>query len=228
MAASPVSTREYATANRGLTDLALRFAIMDKFPDVRQILTIAGPNIESITAPADAAVCARIANDEMAALVAAHPDRFIGACACLPMSDVDAALAEAERAIDTLGFRRRRDLHRHRRQAARLAGVPADLRADGGSTTCRSCCTRAGPTRPSTTRARPHRSSSSTRTSAGRTNRRWPWRGWLSAACMERFPNLKIITHHAGGLVPFFHKRIELSWDFNEQLMGYAARRRTT
>ena len=60
--------------------------------------------VESITAPADAASCARIANDEMAALVAAHPDRFIGACACLPMTDVDAALAEAERAIDTLGF----------------------------------------------------------------------------------------------------------------------------
>jgi predicted TIM-barrel fold metal-dependent hydrolase len=69
-----------------------------------EILTIAGPNIESITAPPDAALCARIANDEMAALVAAHPDRFIGACACLPMTDIDAALAEAERAIDTLGF----------------------------------------------------------------------------------------------------------------------------
>jgi predicted TIM-barrel fold metal-dependent hydrolase len=95
---------KYATANRGLTDLPLRFSIMDKFPDVRQILTIAGPNIESITAPADAALCARIANDEMAALVAAHPDRFIGACACLPMTEIDAALAEAERAIDTLGF----------------------------------------------------------------------------------------------------------------------------
>ena len=38
---------------------------------------------------------------------------------------------------------------------------------------------------------------------------------------MDRFPSLKIVTHHAGGLVPFFHKRIELSWDFNEQLMGY-------
>ena len=28
-------------------------------------------------------------------------------------------------------------------------------------------------------------------------------------------------THEAGGMVPFFHKRIELSWDFNERLMGY-------
>ena len=59
----------YATANRGLTDLSLRFSIMDKFPDVRQLLTIAGPNLESIWTPADAADCARIANDEMAELV---------------------------------------------------------------------------------------------------------------------------------------------------------------
>jgi aminocarboxymuconate-semialdehyde decarboxylase len=38
---------------------------------------------------------------------------------------------------------------------------------------------------------------------------------------LERFPKLKILTHHAGGLVPFFAKRIELSWEFNRQLMGY-------
>jgi aminocarboxymuconate-semialdehyde decarboxylase len=95
---------KYAQANKGLTDLDLRFRVMDKYPDVRQILTIAGPNIESITSPADAIECARMANDEMAALVATRPDRFIGACACLPMSDVDAALAEAERTIDQLGF----------------------------------------------------------------------------------------------------------------------------
>ncbi len=38
---------------------------------------------------------------------------------------------------------------------------------------------------------------------------------------LERFPRLKILTHHAGGMVPFFAKRIELSWDFNEKLMGY-------
>ena len=40
---------------------------------------------------------------------------------------------------------------------------------------------------------------------------------------MERFPSLKVITHHAGGLIPFFHKRIELAWDFNQRRMGYEA-----
>lgn len=38
---------------------------------------------------------------------------------------------------------------------------------------------------------------------------------------LERFPGLKIITHHAGGMLPYFHKRIELAWDFNVERMGY-------
>src|SRR5262245_23769806 len=70
---------KYWSANPGLTDLDIRFRTMDAYPDVRQILTIAGPNIESITSPQDAVECARIANDEMAELVAKHPDRFITA-----------------------------------------------------------------------------------------------------------------------------------------------------
>ena len=45
---------KYWKANPGLTDLDIRFRVMDQVPDVRQILTIAGPNVESITAPADA------------------------------------------------------------------------------------------------------------------------------------------------------------------------------
>jgi predicted TIM-barrel fold metal-dependent hydrolase len=59
------------------------------------------------------------------------------------------------------------------------------------------------------------------------TNFGWPFETSKAMArlafggVLERFPALKIITHHAGGLVPFFHKRIELAWDFNEQLMGY-------
>src|SRR4029078_5370829 len=38
---------------------------------------------------------------------------------------------------------------------------------------------------------------------------------------LERFPMLKIVTHHAGGMIPYFHKRVQRSWDFNEMRMGY-------
>ena len=41
----------------------------------------------------------------MAELVSKCPDRFIAAVACLPMNDIDAALAEAERAVKELNFK---------------------------------------------------------------------------------------------------------------------------
>lgn len=47
---------------------------------------------------------ARQANDQLAAAVAAHRDRFAG-FATLPMSEPDAAAAELERAIRSLGFK---------------------------------------------------------------------------------------------------------------------------
>ncbi len=42
-------------------------------------------------------------NDDLAAAVAAHPDRFVG-LAALPMQDVDAACTELERAVKDLGL----------------------------------------------------------------------------------------------------------------------------
>ena len=86
-------------AHPGLTDLDVRFRAMDKYPDYVQVLTIAGPNVESITEPKDAVELAKIANDEMAELIAKYPDRFATAIACLPMTDMDATLEEVDRAI---------------------------------------------------------------------------------------------------------------------------------
>ena len=95
----------YPTANPGLTDLNIRFRIMDKIEGLVQVLTIAGPNVESITEPKDTIELARIANDEMAELVARYPDRFAAAVAALPMNNIDAALKEVDRAINDLRFR---------------------------------------------------------------------------------------------------------------------------
>src|SRR5258706_2199443 len=47
---------------------------------------------------------AREANDQLAAAVAAHPDRFAG-FATLPMTDPGAAADELERAVRSLGFK---------------------------------------------------------------------------------------------------------------------------
>ena len=74
--------------------------------------------------------------------------------------------------------------------------------------TCRSGCTRRAPPTFPTTSARSARSTTCGGRSAGRTRPRWPWRDCCSRACSTAIPNLKIITHHLGGMVPHFEGRV--------------------
>ena len=48
-----------------LSDLDIRFQIMDKYGDLRQILTLGQPPVELICGPEDAAELAMIGNDEI-------------------------------------------------------------------------------------------------------------------------------------------------------------------
>jgi predicted TIM-barrel fold metal-dependent hydrolase len=82
--------------NRAVTDLNMRFRIMDRHPDVLRVLTVANPPLDLFLSANDAAELARIANDEMAELLVKYPDKFIAAAACVPMNDIDAALKEAD------------------------------------------------------------------------------------------------------------------------------------
>ncbi len=88
-----------------VTDLEVRLRLMNRYPDVLQVLTVANIPLETFAQPADAVELAKIANEELAELVDRYPDRFIAGVACLPMNDIDAALEEADRAITRLGLR---------------------------------------------------------------------------------------------------------------------------
>jgi len=211
---------KYWSANPGLTDLGIRFRVMDAYPDVRQILTIAGPNIESVVSPADAVECARIANDEMAELVARHPDRFVTACACLPMTDVDATLREIDRAIDQLGFKGIEvftDIRGKALDAPEFLPIFETMQSRDLPILLHPRRTNSTPDYATEDRSR----------FLVYTNFGWPFESSAAMArlafggVLERCPRVKIITHHAGGLIPYFHKRIELSWDFNVERMGY-------
>jgi aminocarboxymuconate-semialdehyde decarboxylase len=193
---------------------------MDKYPEVVQLITIAGPNVESVLDPADAAACARIANDEMAELVAKYPDRFAGACACLPMTDIDAALAEADRALDELRFRGVEVF-------TNIQGKPLDspeFLPLFEKMASRNLPILLHPRRTNTT---PDYADEQTSRYLIYTNFGWPYETSLAMArlafggVLEKYPTLAIVTHHAGGLIPYFHKRVQLSWDFNEMRMGY-------
>ena len=191
-----------------LGDLEARFKIMDMFEDYVQILTLANPPLEVLGGPEEALELARIGNDEMAELVAKYPDRFAAAVAALPMNNIDGALKEMDRAINELGLKgvqlftpvKGRSLDQpeflpifekmaeydlpillHPARNIHFADYPAEDESQFDI---------------------------------------WHIFGWPydSTAAMTRlvcwgifdkFPNLKIITHHLGALVPYTEGRIQ-------------------
>jgi predicted TIM-barrel fold metal-dependent hydrolase len=87
-----------------LTDTERRLEEMDRLGVEVAVLSLASNGIQDVLDPGRAVALAGEANDALAGIVAAHPDRY-QAFAALPMQDVDAAAAELDRAVATLGFR---------------------------------------------------------------------------------------------------------------------------
>ncbi|ADU01942.1 MULTISPECIES: amidohydrolase family protein [Mycolicibacterium] len=86
-----------------LEDLgAGRLADMDAAGIDMQVLSHTVPGAEALPA-AQAVDVVRQTNDDLAEVIAAHPDRFAG-FAALPMRDPQAAATELQRAVGTLGF----------------------------------------------------------------------------------------------------------------------------
>ena len=86
-------------------DIEARIRLMDQFEGYTQILTMNLPPVEDVADPKTSLELAQIANDEMAELVMKYPDKFLAATACLPLNDMDAAMKELDRAINELRFR---------------------------------------------------------------------------------------------------------------------------
>jgi predicted TIM-barrel fold metal-dependent hydrolase len=83
-----------------LRDLDARFRLMDELGgDYRQVLVMAHTSVEH-EPPDVARELARVGNEELAGLVAAHSDRFAGWVAQAALQDGDHALAAIEEAID--------------------------------------------------------------------------------------------------------------------------------
>jgi predicted TIM-barrel fold metal-dependent hydrolase len=190
-----------------LYDLDERFRIMDRFDGYLQVLTLSSPPIEAFGAPEVTRDLARLANDEMAELVQRYPDRFLGFSASLAMNDPDAAVREAERAINDLGalgvqiFTNVNDLPLDDPRFEPLFARMAEL-------------DRAIWVHPARTARFPDylgedRSKYEMWWVFG-----WPYETALFmsrlifSGHLDRYPGLRILTHHAGGMVPHFAGRI--------------------
>jgi aminocarboxymuconate-semialdehyde decarboxylase len=196
-----------------LFDLDARFRVMDTAGEgYVQIVNTANPPVEHIAGPAGALELSRIANDEMAELVARHPDRFAGAAACVPMHDVERAIGELRRAVRELGLcavQIYTDVQGRPLDHPDFAPVfDAIVELDVPMLLHPV----RGPDRPDYP--------------AEPASRFDTWRvvGWLydTVAAMtrlvfsgvfDRHPDIRIVTHHLGGFVPFASERMREGYD---------------
>src|SRR5215469_979729 len=193
-----------------LWDVDARLALLDEFGDLAQVPSLANPPIELI-APADKSPeVARMANDALAALCQTRPERFPCFVASLPMNNVDAALAEIDRAIG-MGARGVQVF-------TNVAGEP--LSAAKFRPVFRRMVEHDLPVWVHPMRGAQFPDYASEKVSE---NEIWFSFGWPyeTTACMTRLvysglldalPGLKIITHHMGGMIPFFAGRIGLGF----------------
>jgi len=100
---SGTTIKKRSTDIPAMVNLDVRFRMMDRFADYCQVVSLAAPPIEALGTAKQSPELAQIANDGMADLVRKHPDRFPGFVAGLPMNNTEAAVKEIERAYLKLG-----------------------------------------------------------------------------------------------------------------------------
>jgi uncharacterized protein len=190
-----------------LFDLDMRFRDMDKFPGLRQVLTLGAPPLEYALSPSDAVELARMANDGMAELVDKYPDRFVAAVASLPLNDVDASLREAERAVKELKFK-------GIQMFSSVNGKPLDRPEFMGlyeKMAQYDLPIWLHPARDISVPDYPDEQSSKYVLSV---TFGWPYETTLAMArlvysgVMDKYPGIKFIAHHCGAMIPFFYRRI--------------------
>ena len=196
-----------------LHDMERRIGIMERYEGYRQVLTLSLPPVETVTDSGKVALeLSQLANDEMAEVVFKYPDSFLAAVACVPLNDIDLAITEAERAMNELKFR-------GIQITSSINGKPLDspeflplfeMMAE------RNLPIWIHPFLPWGHPDYPTETSSQYRTDLvfG-----WIHQSTLAMARLmfsgifEKFPNLKIITHHAGAMIPYLDHRIMNSYD---------------
>jgi aminocarboxymuconate-semialdehyde decarboxylase len=158
-------------------------------------------------APAEAAAeSARIQNDNLAAVAAANPKRFVAMGATVPLQDVDLAIAEMDRAVDDLGFKglqiggtingQNLDESGFRPfwAAVEAKGVPVILHPSGfpegqrlGSYFLVNCIGNPLETMVAATRM-------------------------IFSGLFEEHPGIKLVLLHGGGYLPFYCSRADHTW----------------
>lgn len=196
-----------------MTNLDRRFEVMDMFgPDYMQVLSLASPPLELLAGPEKALELSKIGSDSMAELCRKYPDRFPGFIGTAPMSNPDACAEECRRAIEDLGAVGMQIF-------TNVAGDPLDLEAYAPFFEYMNKVGKPVWMHPARGANFPdYRNESRSEYEIWWTFG-WPYETSAAMARMvfsgffDRWPNLKVITHHAGGMIPYFEGRVGPGWD---------------
>lgn len=196
---------------RTIWDLDARFRMMDEFADYTQILSLGLPPLEGMAGPDRTPEFARVANDGLAELCAKHPDRFAGYVGALPMDNPDAAAKEAERILirgNANGLQLHTNVNGHCLDEPRFLPV-FEIAAKSGKPIL----------------LHPARKPDVPDFPAEKFSKYEIWTifGWpyetsatmarlIFSGVMTKFPDLKIMAHHLGAMIPFFDMRIDTGW----------------
>jgi len=195
-----------------IVDLKERFRMMDLFDDYVQIICLGAPPIEVFGPPPVSTDMAKLANDGMAELVQKYPGRFPGFIASLPMNDPDGLLKEATRAIKDLGavgvqiFTNVLGRALTRPETMPLFDLMAKLDLPIWMHPARGADFPDYKDEP--------KSHYEIWWTFG-----WPYETSVAMAHLvfsglfDRHPDIKIITHHMGGMIPYFEGRVGPGWD---------------
>ncbi|HVA94993.1 MAG TPA: amidohydrolase family protein [Candidatus Dormibacteraeota bacterium] len=189
-----------------MVNLDVRFRMMDRFGEYVQVISMASPPIESLGTAKQSVELAQLANDGMAELVRKYPDRFPGFVAALPMNHPEAAVKEIDRAVMKLGATGVQIF-------SNVNGKPLDdpeFLPIFEKMAAVNLPIWLHPTRSPNFPDYQNEKKSKYEL--------WWVFGWpyetsvamariLFAGYLDRFPNLKIITHHMGAMVPYFSGR---------------------
>jgi len=198
---------------RMLWDIEHRVEMLrTKFPDVRQVLTLGLPSPELLGGPEQSPEYARVANDGMAQMCLKWPRQFPAFIASLPMNNIPEALKEMDRAIDQLGAKGIQII-------TSVAGRPLDdpefLPVFERIANHHDRPVWMHPARPASRPDYPGEPKSKYEI--------WQVLGWpfetsvamarmVFSGLLQRLPKLRIITHHCGGMIPYFAGRAETLW----------------
>ena len=209
MAESPNKSHMFVRAlnTRAMSDMDYRRTVLDMFPGYKQVPNIVSPPIEAFAGPDKSPAIATIGNDEIRKITESDPDHYAGFIAGIPFNNIPASVEEIKRckemgakgvqiyahmngeAIDT-------EKYWPVYEICEKLDLPVLIHPVGGQMV---------PEFPSETRSK---------------YELWFLIGWpyqttvamarlAFSGVFEDFPDLKIITHHCGAMIPMLAGRIE-------------------